>query len=193
MTVKYLKDLDQPVARVKAMYSFPANGRNYTMKEVNNPSLSALAVGAIVMLLMNIIIEKKLMNGSMGEVVAIMYSNPEGRRDRAVQPAYLIVNFPDFEINKANKCFAHLPQTCVPISPVTLRCEKKCCSIMTLPLRICKAISIHKSQGLTVSPGNVWERVVIELPSEASQSTPGIKQVAFSRATVAKAFAIYRQ
>jgi hypothetical protein len=161
------------------------------MKEVNLPSLSVLAVGAIVMLLTNIIVEKKLMNGSVGEVVAIMYSNPEGPRDRAAQPAYVIVNFPDFETNEANKCFAYLPWTCVPISPFILRCEKKCCSIMTLPLCVCKAISIHKSQGLTVGPGKVWERVVIAFCGETSQSTPGIEWVAFSRATVTKAFAIY--
>jgi hypothetical protein len=58
-------------------------------------------------------------------------------------------------------------------------------------MRVCKAISIHKSQGITVGPGKLWEKVVIALPGPNDRTTPGMEYVALGRATVKEAFAIY--
>ena len=44
--------------------------------------------------------------------------------------------------------------------------ERKCCTICTIPLRGCKAITIYKIQGLTVGPRKVWEHVIVWLPTE---------------------------
>lgn len=191
ITIKYLKDLQKPVARVKAKYSFPRNRANHALKEVNLPSLSALAVGAMVMLLTNQIVEKKLMNGSIGKVVRIVYRNAEGPRDKNAQPAYVIVDFPDFIINESEKCFPDLPKTCIPIAPITLRCEAGCCSVTTIPLRVCKAITIHKSQGITAGPGRLWKKIVAALPGPNDRKTAGLELVALSRPTVKEALAIY--
>ena len=58
---------------------------------------------------------------------------------------------------------------------------------MTIPLRVCKAVTMHKSQGLTVGEGQVWELLVVVLsPTKGGSTTPGLEQVAFSRATAVK-------
>ena len=76
------------------------------------------------------------------------------------------------------------PVTCVPVPVIKDRCEKNCCSIATVPLRVCKAVTTHKSQGMTVGPGHVWERLVITLPRKNSRNkTCGSELVAFSRVT----------
>ena len=62
-------------------------------------------------------------------------------------------------------------------------CEKKCCSVTAFPLRCCAALSIHKSQGMTVGPGQPFEKVIIYYPAEPGRSnTPGLELVASSRA-----------
>jgi hypothetical protein len=62
------------------------------------------------------------------------------------------------------------------------QCEKKCCSVKPIPLRVCKAISIHKSQGMTIGPEEVIEKVVVYLPEDQREQSPGLELVAFSRA-----------
>jgi len=120
---QYLIKLGQPVARVDIVYQSPTTGCNHTVDETNLPARSALAVGAIVMLLCNVVQEKNIMNGSIGEVKKIVYSfvegaqGPDGPRSH---PAYVIVDFQDFEISKEDKLIEGMPQTCVPVTPVTL-------------------------------------------------------------------------
>jgi hypothetical protein len=192
ITVDYLRKLGQPVAKLKAQYSSPngAHRVNHAVKDINLPATSALAKGAIVMLLLNQIVEKRLSNGSIGTVVKIVYRNAAGPRESGALPLYVIVDFPDADIAEEDKFFPDLPRTCIPIEPVTLRCEKKCCSVTTVPLRVCKAITIHKAQGISIGPGNVWERVVIALPEARDRKTPALELVALSRATEPGAFAI---
>ena len=43
-------------------------------------------------------------------------------------------------------------------------------------------ISIHKSQGMTIGPGEVFEKVVVYLPEDQREQSPGLELVAFSRA-----------
>jgi hypothetical protein len=102
---------------------------------------------------------------------------------------YVIVDFPDVDITEEDKFFPDLPCTCITVEPVTLRCEKKCCSVTTVPLHICKAITIHKAQGISIGPGHVWERVVIALPEATDHKMPAL-ELALSRAMEPMAFAI---
>ena len=45
-------------------------------------------------------------------------------------------------------------------------------------------MTIHKSQGITVGPGNVWEKPVVTLPREdARNELSGAELAAFSRVT----------
>ena len=71
----------------------------------------------------------------------------------------------------------------VSIPTVTERCEKKCCSITMMPLRVCKSITIHKSQGMTIGENEIFTKVVLYLPDSLSgRKTPGSELVGMSRA-----------
>ena len=50
----------------------------------------------------------------------------------------------------------------------------------TISLRIYKAITIYKSQGITVGPGKLWEHFVVWLPIGRQRKNPGTEIVAFS-------------
>ena len=63
---------------------------------------------------------------------------------------------------------------------VTQRCEKNCCSITALPLCCCVTLTIHKSQGKTVGPGQQFQKLIITLPAGNTRSAPGLELVAFS-------------
>jgi len=65
-----------------------------------------------------------------------------------------------------------------------LRCKKKCCSITTILLRVCnKAIITYKSQDITVSEKEIWEKIMLVNGAKKELvAKPGIEQVLFSRA-----------
>ena len=115
------------------------------------------------MLLKNFVVELKLMNGSVGVVKDIVYEQEEGPRGNHL-PAYIVVDFPKCLIpNDEKKWRLQESHTNVPIPIVTDMCEKKCCQIATIPLRVFKAITIHKGQGITVGEGKDWKCAVIIL------------------------------
>ena len=51
-----------------------------------------------------------------------------------------------------------------------------------IPLRVCIAISIHKRQGMTIGLGEVFEKVVVYLPEDQCEQSPGLELMAFARA-----------
>jgi hypothetical protein len=177
--VQYLKKLGQPVAQVNTKFAFHGQ-TNHAAKELNLPVHNALAVDSVVMLLVNFIVEWKLFSGTVGQVVEIVYSNPNGPQDPDTQPAYVVVDFPNSCI-PTDKAWCPEKPTLVPIPAVTLCCKNNCCSMTTIPLHVCKAITIYKSQGMTVRDEQVWTKIVVMLP--ASTSTPGLEQVGLSRTT----------
>ena len=69
---------------------------------------------------------------------------------------------------------------CVPIPVVENCCDRKCCSIENIPLRVCIAITIHKRQGITVREGKIFEKVMVYLPEKVMRKNPGLEIVAFS-------------
>ena len=58
----------------------------------------------------------------------------------------------------------------------------------SFPLNICKAITIHKSQGMTIGHGQFFEYLLLFLPSNGN--TPGMELVALSRPTELERFAL---
>jgi len=82
-----------------------------------------------------------------------------------------------------------MPRMGLPVAPVTLTCEKGCCSATTMPLRVCKAITGHKSQGQSIGEGHAWTKAVVGLPCKRNK-TPGPEQVSVSRATSLDVLAI---
>ena len=186
------QDMSTPIAKFTASFSsIRSDGKNCCVKECSYPKQNALCNGSKVMLLKNFVVEQGLMNGAVGEVKYLCYKHQSGphpdiheindeEHDSNLQ--YVIVDFPESDIPDEDKFFPDLPSTCVPIPIVEEMCEKKCCSVRALPLRCCKALSIHKSQGMTVGPGKPFGFVTVHYPTKGSRSTPGLELVATSRA-----------
>ena len=145
------------------------------------------------MLLRNFVVELNIMNGAVGIVRKIVYKEVAGPHDdMKPHPAYIIVQFKNVTIPEEKKAFPNLPSNCIPIPVITEHCEKRCCTMTTVPLRVCIALTIHKSQGMTVGPEENFEKVIVYLPDKGrgQRSTPGLELVAISRATAPECFAI---
>ena len=125
------------------------------------------------MLLRNFVVEYKLMNGCVGVVKQIVYKTNNGLANEDDFPAYVIVDFPSCTIPQEDALVPNMPATCVSVPVVDNQCKKRCCSIRAIPLRVCIAISIHKSQGMTIGPGEVFEKVVVYLPEDQREQSPG--------------------
>jgi hypothetical protein len=85
------------------------------------------------------------------------------------------------------------PHTYVPIVPYYHdRCDHKCCAAIQIPLHPCNAITIIKSQGnLLFSPNELWKKLVAEFMAALCRNkTPGLENVAFSRATALECLAV---
>ena len=188
INLEYIKtNLNTPIARYEAkMNTCKTNGKNCCISECNFPLRSLLCVGAKVMLLDNSIVEYKLMNGSVGVVKDLCFSNPEGTPDDNM---YVVVDFSESTIPDEQKVITDMPSTYVPIPLVTRRCERNCCSMTAIPLQVCKALSIHKSQGMTVGEGKQFQKVIVYLPLNGNKC-PGMELVATSRAVELNDFAI---
>ena len=184
---EYLLKLDTPIVKIRPHLStIRANGQNHCTKESSFPMKVPLCEGAIVMLLKNFVVEHNIMNGSVGTVRKIVYDEQRGPHSSPQKlPSYVVVEFRNVSIDDQSKAFPDYPPTCIPIPVVTEQCEKKCCSITTIPLRICVALTIHKCQGMTIGVGQTFERAVVYLPdtSTGTNVTPGLELVAMSRVT----------
>ena len=142
------------------------------MKECSLPARQALCIGAKVMLLHNFIVEYKIINGSIGVVRDIVYKDHSGPNNEEALPEYVIVDFPESTIPEEEKSLPNLPRTFVPVPVVDIRCEKKCCSMSMIPLIISIAITIHKSQGMTIGPNEMYEKLIYHFHEENQKKTP---------------------
>lgn len=127
-----------------------------------------LSKGVPVMLTRNLWINKGLCNGSRGIVQHIVYDNNYTANSL---PIAVVVKFDSYK----GPAFATNLQKCVPIPPLTCQVEKGCQILerQQLPLKLCYAITIHKSQGLTL------DKVFIDLGRH--EKTTGLSYVAISR------------
>ena len=97
-------------------------------------------------------------------MIDIIYKHKNGPRQIPYQlPTCVIVDFKECTVDEEFKWRDDLPSTYIPIIPLTIRCEKRCCTVTSIPLRVCKALTIHKSQGMSVGPGNPFQSAVIYL------------------------------
>ena len=163
-----LSELQQPIARINAIHSSPA------AKKISPEDMSGLepviflAKGAHIMLTMNLWTDVGLCNGATGVVLDFIYADNQQPPDL---PIAVIVQFHDYtgpsvSINNPG---------CVPICPIAITSntldgfhERQ-----QLPLKLAWAITIHKSQGLTLS--NAW------IDIGKTEKTAGISYVAISR------------
>ncbi|XP_028413537.1 ATP-dependent DNA helicase PIF1-like [Dendronephthya gigantea] len=163
-----LTKLEHPTAHINAHHS------SALAKKMSPDDMSGLepvvflAKRARVMLTMNLWSSVGLCNGATGTVVDIVYQNNHQPPDL---PIAVIVDFenyrgPAFNVNKPS---------CVPICPITVssQSESGFHERQQLPLRLAWALTIHKSQGLTLP--KAW------IDIGKSEKTAGVSYVAISR------------
>ena len=162
--VAQLQASGQPIATIKAVHTGP----NATKAPADNAggleAVVCLAKSARVMLSSNLWVDVGLVNGAMGTVEAICYRTG-GPPDL---PIAVMVRFDSY----SGPTF---PDGTVPITPLR-RCWSHSggqCSRLQLPLKLAWAVTIHKSQGLTL------DKVVIDVGKR--EFSTGLTFVACSR------------
>ena len=141
------------------------------------------------MLLVNYIPEVGLMNGSVGTVIDICSPNSD-RSNSDDHSNYVIVHFENCTIPEDQKLIPGLPSMYVPIPVHKSTCDNHCCTMHSIPLRVCKAITIHKSQGITIGENQMFKYAVVHFPEAPQPDSPIQALVAFTRAMPPHNFAI---
>ena len=162
--VAQLQASGQPIATIKAVHTGPNAGKVSADDAGGLEAVVCLAKSARVMLTSNLWVDVGLVNGAMGTVQAICYRTG-GPPDL---PIAVMIHFDSY----SGPTF---PDGTVPITPLR-RCWSSSggqCSRLQLPLKLAWAVTIHKSQGLTL------DKVVIDVGKR--EFSTGLTFVACSR------------
>ncbi|CAB3994209.1 ATP-dependent DNA helicase PIF1, partial [Paramuricea clavata] len=163
-----LAKLEHPIAHINARHSLAL------AKKISSDDMSGLehvvflAKGARVMLTMNLWSSVGLCNRANGTVVHIIYQDNH-------QPPHLpIAVIVEFE-NYRGPVFNENQPLCIPIYPITVTSQTEIGfhARQQFPLRLAWALTIHKSQGLTLP--KAW------IDIGKSERTSGVSYVAISR------------
>jgi hypothetical protein len=161
--------------------------RNRAVKDSYLPNRTALAKDIVVIMLKNEIVELGLKNGYIGIIRDVVYKDDvgsQGSEGFKTHLACFVVGFPYCKILEEDNSIPGWPRTCTPVIPYHDRCDYKCCTAIQIRMRPCKAITIHKYQGQSVGPNEVWKNLVVEFAAAlARNKMPRLEQAAFSRAT----------
>ena len=109
--------------------------------------MSALCVGCMVMLLVNKVVDEDLYNGSVGIVRDIYYCPGERVGSKGAR-MYVVVEFKKSKLSRP-LVPGETNKKLVPIVLSTQRCNRGCCWIKTVPLRVCYGLTGHKTQGMS--------------------------------------------
>ena len=162
--VTQLRASNQPIATIKAVHT-GANASKAPADDAGGlEAVICLARSARVMLTSNFWVDVGLVNGAMGTIHAICYRSG-GPPDL---PISVMVHFDNYS-------GPTLHNGTVPITPLrrTWSSSGGHCSRLQLPLKLAWAVTIHKSQGLTL------DNVVIDVGKREFSS--GLTFVACSR------------
>ena len=162
--VAQLRASGQPIATIKAVHT-GANASKAPADDAGGlEAVICLANSARVMLTSNLWVNVGLVNGAMGTIQAICYRTG-GPPDL---PIAVMVHFDSYS-------GPTLHDSTVPITPLhrTWSSSEGQCSRLQLPLKLAWAVTIHKSQGLTL------DKVVIDVGKR--EFSTGLTFVACSR------------
>ena len=155
----------QPVATIKAVHT----GANASKASVDDAGglypVVCLARGARVMLSSNLWVEMGLVNGAIGTIQAICYSEGTAPPDLPVAVTVLFDSYSGPTLSDGT----------VPISPIrhSWSTSGSHCSRLQLPLKLAWTVTIHKAQGLTL------DKVSIDIGKK--EFSAGLTFVALSR------------
>ena len=136
-----LKELSHPVATIQARHSTDTAKRISPQDLFGVEPVLLLAKGSVVMLTMNLWASVGLCNGAKGTIVDIIYHPDQHPPDL---PIAVVVKFDNY----TGPSLENLP-SCVPIPPITASVNSVH-ERQQLPLKLAWALTIHKSQGLTL-------------------------------------------
>lgn len=137
------------IATIKAIHTGP-NATKASPEEASGlDPIICLAHDACVMLTANLWVAMGLVNGAMGTIVAICYSGGSA-------PPQLLIAFMVRFDSYSGPVYS---DGTVPITPIrhTWLTSGVQCSRLQLPLKLARAVTIHKAQGLTL------DKVVIDV------------------------------
>ena len=159
---KKLKDLQTPVFRIKSIDNCIAAYSANSLLADNLESVLYLSIGTRVMLRRNLWTSCGLVNGAIGIVTDIVVDPKED-----TFPLCIMVQF--------DKYYGPTINGSVPIGPTEAKwiANGQDCKRMLFPLIVAFAITIHKSQGLTL------DKVVVDIGE--NERNLGLAYVALSR------------
>ena len=163
-----LSALHNPIARVNARHSSDLAKKASPDEMAGLEPCVFLAKGAQVMLTMNLWTDVGLCNGATGTVIDFIYADNHQPPDL---PQAVIVKFDNYKGPSISKSIS----SCVPICPIIVTSQSLdgTHERQQLPLKLAWAITIHKSQGLTLP--KAW------IDIGQTEKTAGISYVAISR------------
>ena len=162
--LRRLRELGNPVYRIDAVHRGGKKATRAPASEAGVEKTLLISKGARVMLRSNIWTSKGLTNGAQGTVVDVVASSTSS------MPICVLARFPGYT---GPPLFPDDPQV-VPVAPLTTTFgTDKSLSRTNIPLCLCWAITIHKSQGQT------YKRAVVSLGDK--EHSLGLTYVAISR------------
>ena len=138
--------LGSPVARINAIHSCAAAASTKSDDAGGLEPIVFMAKGAQVMLTNNLWQQVGLCNGARGTTDSLLYG--EGHKPPGLSIA-ILVNFPDYN----GPHFLPNKPHCIPIPPIVHEWHNglNTLSRQQIPLRLSYAMTIHKSQGQTMT------------------------------------------
>ena len=179
--IQKLDALGNPIIKIEAIHN------NKVAAAADNGDVSLkkqlyIAEGSRVMLTVNLWTEAGLVNGTMGEVVGYHFDprrgNSAGGSPRAIFvkcPTYKGPRFPGFPETEEWRHVLPITRYTIPFVKSGTSCTRE-----QFPLTLAWAVTIHKSQGMTIGPGESWERMLLDLGRK--ELSTGATFVALSRA-----------
>ena len=160
-----LRASGHPVAIIKAIHSGTNASKASSEDAGGLEYIICLSHNARVVLTSNLWVDMGLVNGAMGTIIAICYRSGESPPNL---PIAVTVRFDSYR-------GPTLSDGTVPITPLrrTWSASGGSCSRLQLPLKLAWAVTIHKSQGLTLN------KVVIDVGKK--EFSAGLTFVACSR------------
>ncbi len=140
--VSKLHACGKPVATIKAVHSGPNASKGSSDDAGGLEPIVCLAKGARVMLSSNLWVDMGLVNGAMGTIHAICYKTGQSPPSLPVAVTILFDHYSGPTLSDGT----------VPITPLrrSWSSSGSSCSRLQLPLKLAWAVTIHKSQGLTL-------------------------------------------